>query len=104
MLLGFVMLFAAALLVWLVFFKFKWLKFSIAWAIFSSMAIVHLLIIFLIGLRFMAPLATEARIDPAHHPAGAPPVRTHAGHGRAGAAQRAGQEGAAVVPVRPPPL
>jgi multidrug resistance efflux pump len=62
MLLGFVMLFAAALLVWLVFFKFKWLKFSIAWAIFSSMAIVHLLIIFLIGLRFMAPLATEARI------------------------------------------
>jgi multidrug resistance efflux pump len=62
MLLGFVMLFAAALLVWLVFFKFRWLKFSIAWGIFSSMAIVHLLIIFLIGLRFMAPLATEARI------------------------------------------
>jgi multidrug resistance efflux pump len=62
MLLGFVMLFAAALLVWLVFFKFRWLKFSIAWGIFSSMAIVHLLIIFLIGLRFMAPLATEAKI------------------------------------------
>jgi multidrug resistance efflux pump len=62
MLVGFVALFGAALLVWLVFFKFRWLKFSIAWAIFSSMAIVHLLIIFLIGLRFMTPLATEARI------------------------------------------
>ena len=42
MLLGFVMLFAAALLVWLVFFKFKWLKFSIAWAFSPACAIVRL--------------------------------------------------------------
>ena len=62
MLLGFVMLFGAAMLVWLVFFKLKWLKFSIAWGIFSSMAVVHLLIIFMIGLRFMTPLATEASV------------------------------------------
>ncbi len=62
MLLAFVLLFASAMLVWLIFFKFRWLKFSIAWGIFSSLAIVHLLIIFLIGLRFMTPQASEAKI------------------------------------------
>jgi multidrug resistance efflux pump len=62
MLLGFVLLFGYALVVWLVFFKFKWLKFSIAWGFFSTFFAVHLLLIFLIGLRFVTPLATEARI------------------------------------------
>ena len=62
MLLGFVLLFAYALVVWLVFFKFKWLKFTIAWGFFSTFFAVHLLLIFLIGLRFVTPLATEAKI------------------------------------------
>jgi multidrug resistance efflux pump len=62
MLLGFVLLFGYAFVVWLVFFKFKWLKFSIAWGFFSTFFAVHLLLIFLIGLRFSTPLATEARI------------------------------------------
>ena len=62
MLFGFVVLFVYALIVWLVFFKFKWLKFSIVWGIVSVGFGLHLLIIFLIGLRFVTPLATEARI------------------------------------------
>ncbi|MCI4428719.1 MAG: HlyD family secretion protein [Burkholderiales bacterium] len=62
MLLGFVLLFGYALVVWLVFFKFKWLKFSIAWGFFSTFFAAHLLLIFLIGLRFVTPLATEARV------------------------------------------
>jgi multidrug resistance efflux pump len=62
MLLGFVLLFGYALVVWLVFFHFKWLKFSIAWGFFSTFFAVHLLLIFLIGLRFVTPLATEARV------------------------------------------
>ena len=62
MLLGFVLLFAYALVVWLVFFKFKWLRFSIAWGFFSTFFALHLLIMFLIGLRFVTPLATEAKI------------------------------------------
>jgi multidrug resistance efflux pump len=62
MLLGFVLLFGYALVVWLVFFKFRWLKFSIAWGFFSTFFAVHLLLIFLIGLRFVTPLATEARV------------------------------------------
>ena len=62
MLLGFVLLFGYAFVVWLVFFKFRWLKFSIAWGFFSTFFAVHLLLIFLIGLRFITPLATEARV------------------------------------------
>lgn len=62
MLLGFVLLFGYAALVWLVFFKFKWLKFSIAWGVVSAFVGLHLLIIFMIGLRFVTPLATEARV------------------------------------------
>jgi hypothetical protein len=62
MLLGFVLLFAYAFIVWLVFFKFRWLKFTIGWGFFSAFFVVHLMIIILIGLRFVAPLATEARI------------------------------------------
>ena len=62
MLLGFVLLFAYAFVVWLVFFKFRWLKFSIAWGFFSTFFVLHLGIIFLIGLRYVAPASTEARI------------------------------------------
>jgi multidrug resistance efflux pump len=62
MLLGFVLLFLYGFIVWLVFFKFRWLKFTIAWGFFSTFFIVHLGIIFLIGLRFVAPTSTDARI------------------------------------------
>ncbi len=60
MLFGFVLLFGYAVLVWLVFFKFKWMKFSITWGVVSVFFGVHLLIIFLIGLRFVTPYSTEA--------------------------------------------
>jgi multidrug resistance efflux pump len=62
MLLGFVLLFAYAFIVWAVFFKLKWLRFTIGWGFFSVFFVVHLMLIFLIGLRFVTPLATEARI------------------------------------------
>ena len=62
MLLGFVLLFAYGFIVWLVFFKFRWLKFTIPWGFFSTFFVLHLGIIFLIGLRFVAPTSTEARI------------------------------------------
>jgi len=62
------MLFAIALttgfilFVWLVFFKFKLLKFSIAWAIVSVFFFLHVLFIFMIGLRFMTPASHDARV------------------------------------------
>ena len=62
MLFGFVLLFVYAVLVWAVFFKFKWMKFNIAWGVVSVSVGAHLLIIFLIGLRYMTPLSTDARV------------------------------------------
>ncbi len=62
MLFGFVLLFGYAALVWAVFFKFKWMKFNIVWGIVSVSVGLHLLIIFMIGLRFVTPLATEAKV------------------------------------------
>ncbi len=50
------------LFVWLVFFKFKWLKWSIAWAIVSVVIFIHVLLIFMIGLRFVTPYSADARI------------------------------------------
>jgi multidrug resistance efflux pump len=62
MLLGFVLLFAYGFIVWLVFFKFRWLKFSIPWAFFSTFFVLHLGIIFLVGLRYVAPTSTDAHV------------------------------------------
>ena len=63
MALGFGLLFGFAFFViWLVFFKFKWLTFSIPWGIFSSLAVVHLLLIFMIGMRFVTPASNNAKV------------------------------------------
>jgi len=62
MIAGLVLVFGYAVLVWLVFFRFKWLKFTIAWGAVSAFVGLHLLIIFMIGLRFVTPLATEAKV------------------------------------------
>jgi multidrug resistance efflux pump len=50
------------LFVWLVFFRFKLLKFSVAWALVSVFIFLHVLFIFLIGLRFMTPASHDARV------------------------------------------
>ena len=62
MLFGFVLLFGYSFVVWLVFFKFKWMKFNIAWGVVSGSVGVHLLVIFMIGLRFVTPYSTEAKV------------------------------------------
>src|SRR5271169_6020007 len=49
-------------LVWLVFFKLKWIKFSIMWGGLCSLFFVHILLIFLIGLRFVTPYSTDAKV------------------------------------------
>jgi multidrug resistance efflux pump len=48
--------------VYLVFFKFKWLKFSIVWGIVSFWIGFHLLLVFVIGIRFYAPYTFDAHI------------------------------------------
>jgi multidrug resistance efflux pump len=62
MLLGLLITFVYIAAVWLVFFKFKLLKFSMAWGVVSVLFGLHLLLIFLIGIRFTAPYSKEGRV------------------------------------------
>jgi len=50
------------LFIWLVFFQFKWLRFSIAWAVVSVFFVVHVVLAFLIGTRFVAPYSDDAKV------------------------------------------
>jgi multidrug resistance efflux pump len=54
--------FIYVVLVWLVFFKFKWIKFSIVWGVISGWIGLHALLIFMVGLRFVTPYSTDARV------------------------------------------
>jgi multidrug resistance efflux pump len=47
---------------WLVFFKFKWLKLSPGWGIISAFFVLHVLLVFVIGLRFVTPYATNGTV------------------------------------------
>jgi len=49
-------------LLWLVFARLKLLQFSIAWGVVSAFVGVHVLLIFLVGLRFVTPYSTDARV------------------------------------------
>ena len=48
--------------VWFVFFKARWLKFSIVWGIVSFYVGAHLLLIFLIALRFFQPMSLDSHV------------------------------------------
>ncbi len=48
--------------VYLVFFKFKWLKFNATWGILCFFFAAHIFLIFIIGLRFIAPYSTNLKV------------------------------------------
>ncbi len=48
--------------VWFVFFKAQWLKFNIAWGIISFWVGAHLLLIFLVALRFFQPFSVDSHV------------------------------------------
>lgn len=62
------MLFAVSITVlyvifcWLVFFKFKWIKFNIGWGIVSFWVGFHLVLVFVVALRFFQPYSLDARL------------------------------------------
>src|SRR5271165_6483609 len=62
MMAGILILIFFGVIFWLVFFKFKLLKLSPAWGFFFAIVVVHLLLIFVIGLRFVTPNSTNATI------------------------------------------
>ena len=55
-------MFLFVVIFWLVFFKFKWVRLTITWAALSSIVFIHVLFVFMIGLRFVTPYSTDARI------------------------------------------
>jgi multidrug resistance efflux pump len=62
MLLAIAMTVGFLFLVWLIFFKLKLLKFSIMWGILCAFFFLHILLIFLIGLRCVTPYSTDAKV------------------------------------------
>jgi multidrug resistance efflux pump len=48
--------------VYFVFFKFKWLKFSPLWGIITGLVGLHVFLIFIIGMRFVAPYSTNMKV------------------------------------------
>ena len=87
---------------WLVFFRFRWLEFSIAWGVVAAFFVAHLLLIFMIGLRFVTPASTHARMI--QHtiqivPRLDEPTLVTGGARRA---ERARGQGPAALPVRSP--
>lgn len=49
-------------LIWLVFFKKHWLKFGYGWGLVSFYGGLHVLLVFLLGMRYGQPYSTDARI------------------------------------------
>jgi multidrug resistance efflux pump len=47
---------------WLVFFRFKLIKLSPGWVVVFAFFVVHLMLVFLIGLRFVTPFSTNATV------------------------------------------
>jgi len=62
MIITLVITFSYIILVWAVFFKFKVAKFNFFWGIATFWVGVHLLLVFLIGMRFSQPYTDDARI------------------------------------------
>ncbi|HME31359.1 MAG TPA: biotin/lipoyl-binding protein [Terriglobales bacterium] len=62
MLIAFLITFLFIAFVYLVFFKFKWLKFSAGWGIVSFFFALHLFLIFVIGLRFVTPYSSNVKV------------------------------------------
>ncbi len=51
-----------AVCVWLVFFQFRWLKFNIMWGIVTFWIGFHLMLVFLITVRFFTPYSIDGHV------------------------------------------
>lgn len=50
------------LFIWTVFFKFKWLRLTPTWGVFSGFFLLHLVLVPLVGMRFFSPISTDLRV------------------------------------------
>ena len=54
-----VLIFASAIF-WLIFLKFKWIRLTPGWGLIFAFFVIHLMLVFLIGLRFVTPSSASA--------------------------------------------
>jgi multidrug resistance efflux pump len=52
----------AGIIFWLVFFKFKWIRLTYGWGLFVLFFVAHQVLSFLIGMQFVAPYTTDAKV------------------------------------------
>ncbi len=62
MLAVFAVTFLYLLFIWLVFFKLKWLRLTPAWGVVSGFFLLHLVLVPLVGMRFLAPISADLRV------------------------------------------
>jgi multidrug resistance efflux pump len=62
MMVALLVLAVACFVFWLVFFRFKLLRLTPGWGIIFGFFVVHLLLVFLIGLRFVTPNSANATV------------------------------------------
>ena len=62
MMAGLLILAIACFIFWLVFLKFKWLRMTPGWVFGFSIVVLHLMLIFVIGLRFVTPQSASAKV------------------------------------------
>lgn len=62
MIFGFAVIFLFTFVFWLIFSKLKLARFTIGWGVVYGLAVGHLALIFLIGMRFVAPYSTTATV------------------------------------------
>ncbi|MEM8630035.1 MAG: HlyD family secretion protein [Pseudomonadota bacterium] len=48
--------------IWLVFFRFKWMRFTPVWGLISAFFLLHLLIVPLVGTRMQSPFTSDVRV------------------------------------------
>jgi len=62
MLFAFAVIFVVSFIFWLIFGKLKLARFSMTWGAVYALVVGHLLLVFLIGMRFVTPYSTSATI------------------------------------------
>ena len=62
MMVAFLVLAFASLVFWLVFFRFRLIRLTPGWGVIFGFFVVHLLLVFVIGLRFVTPNSANATV------------------------------------------
>ena len=80
MIIAILVVIAACAIFWLIFFKLKLLRLTPGWAIVFAFFVIHLCLVFVVGLRFVIAVLCQCDGRSAHHPARSAPPRADPRH------------------------